>query len=196
MKWRCGGNGSMDVNHRISGKNLAQDILTGMGDGAIMAKYGLSPKGIERLFKKLLKSKLITPAELYTMSSLYKIKIDTLKNRRHPRADLAVRIPIYDISSSSVGLLRDVSETGLRVAGITAEPGNVKTFQIPVDMYIEADPLLVIAQCKWAMIKGNNRKYFVAGFELQDVSDHDAGILRDFIEFLLFSKSGEWQTLD
>lgn len=186
----------MDVNHRISGKTLAQDIRTGMGDGAIMDKYGLSPRDIERLFKKLLKSKLITPAELYTVSSLYKIKIDTLKNRRCPRADLSVRIPIYDISSSSVGLLRDVSETGLRVAGIAVEPGSVKTFQIPVDMYIEADPLLVIAQCKWAQIKGNNRKYFVAGFELQDVSDHDAGILRAFIEFLLFSKSGEWQALE
>jgi hypothetical protein len=186
----------MDINHRISGKALAQDIRTGMGDGGIMAKYGLSPGGLERVFKKLLKSGLIAPAELYAVSSLYKIKIDTLKHRRHPRADLSVRIPIYDISSSSVGLLRDVSETGLRVAGVSAEPGNVKTFQIPVDMYIEADPLLVIAECKWAMIKGNNRKYFVAGFELQDVSDHDANILKGFIEFLLFSKSGEWQALE
>lgn len=186
----------MDGNHRISGKALAQDIRTGMGDGEIMAKYGLSPRDVERLFRKLLKSKLITPAELYAVSSLYKVKIDTIKNRRFPRADLSVRIPIYDINSSSVGLLRDVSETGLRVAGISAEPGTVKTFQIPVDMYIEADPLLVIAQCKWARIKGNNRKYFVAGFELQDVSDHDAEILKGFIEFLLFSKSGEWQALE
>ena len=68
-----------------------------------------------------------------------------------------VHVPIYDIGSGAIGVLRDISETGLRVAGIESKVGQVKTFQIPIDMFMQADPLLIIAECKWVEIKGKTR---------------------------------------
>jgi hypothetical protein len=185
----------MDKGQRIPAKQVVLDILSGVGDEGLMARYGLSHRGIERLFKKLLSSNLITQDELYHMSSFYKKKIDKIMSRLHPRADLGIKIPIYDVTSGTVGLLRDISEKGLRAAGIEAEVGEARTFQIPVDVFINADPLLVIAECQWMKIKGKLRKYPVAGFEIKETSQSDAKILEAFVNCLLLTKSGEWQTL-
>ena len=56
---------------------------------------------------------------------------------------MAVRVPIYDMGSGAIGVLRDISETGLRVAGIESRVGQAKAFQIPIDMFMQADPLLL-----------------------------------------------------
>ena len=43
--------------------------------------------------------------------------------------------------------------------------------------------------------KGQDKKYPVAGFEIMDLRETDREVLRDFIEFLLHSDSGEWETI-
>jgi PilZ domain len=186
----------MTHKQQIPATTVVHDIRSDLGDSGLMAKYGISRIELERLFKKLLDSKLISYEELYFGSSLYKTKIDMKSSRRHPRADIGVKVPIYDITTGTVGIVRDISVQGLRVAGIPVNVGDERTFQIPVDMFIAADPLLVIAECKWVTIKGQNRKYHVAGFELKELSASDATLLKDFVDFLLLSKSGEWQVLE
>src|SRR5208283_4078127 len=145
--------------------------------------------------KQLVACKAISQSELYEISSSYRDRVDRITGRTHPRADLAVRVPIYDIGSGSIGVLRDISETGLRVAGIESRVGQAKTFQIPIDMFMQAEPLLIIAECKWVEMKGRHRKYHVAGFEIMDLSETDSLVLRNFIKFLLLSESGEWETI-
>ncbi len=105
-----------------------------------------------------------------------------------------MRLPVCDVGSTRLGIVRDLSETGLRVAGIKYQVGDVTTFQLPIDVFMNADPLLVIAKCRWVSEKGNERKYFVAGFELVDLSPADRKVLKEFINLLLLSKSGEWNT--
>ena len=183
------------IKHRIRGNAVARDLRAGMTDMELMVKYQLSRKALGRLFKKLLESRLIDHDDLYKVSSLYKEKVDKTTARLHARADLKVKIPIYDISSSKIGVVRDISEKGLRVAGIEAEVGELKTFQLSIDSFIEADPLLVVAECRWVETKGKDKKYPVAGFELKDLSETDAQVLRTFVDFLILSKSGEWQVL-
>jgi hypothetical protein len=183
------------ATHRIRANAVAGDIRSGKTDIELMVKYQLSRKALGKLFEKLLESRLIAHDELYKVSSLYKEKVDKTMTRLHARADLKVKIPIYDISSSKIGLVRDISERGLRVAGIEAEVGEVKTFQLSIDSFIQADPLLVLAECRWVEMKGKNKKYPVAGFELKDLSEADEKALRTFVDFLIVSKSGEWQAL-
>lgn len=183
----------MDPKQTIRANEAVGDILSGLGDNGLMEKYGLSQRGLERLLKKLMACGLITHDEVYRQSSFYREKIDRIMSRLHPRANLGVKVPIYDVTSGNLGLVRDISEKGLRVAGIPAAVGDERTFQIPIDMFIHADPLLIIAECRWVTTKGKNRKYPVAGFELRDVSAHDGKLLKDFIDFLLLSKSGQWQ---
>ncbi len=158
-------------------------------------KYKLSAKSLQTIFKKLVACKAISHSELYEKSPFYRDRIDRVRARNHPRADLTVHVQIYDIGSGATGVLRDISEKGLRVAGIESSVGQAKTFQIPIDMFMQAEPLLIIAECKWVEIMGRHRRYPVAGFEIIDLPESDSQILRDFIKFLLLSESGEWQTI-
>lgn len=92
-------------------------------------------------------------------------------------------------------ILRDISEKGLRVAGIGASVGQAKTFQIPIDMFMQTDPLLIVAECKWIETKGKIKRHSVAGFEMMDLSERARKAIRDFMGMLVLNESGEWKTI-
>ncbi len=185
----------MREKRQINSRHILTDLQSGMAAWELQVKYKLSAHSLQAIFKKLVGRGAISHSELYEISSFYRARIDRIRGRAYPRADLAVYVPIYDIGSGAVGVLRDISETGLRVAGITSNVGKATTFQIPLDMFMQANPLLIIAKCKWVEIKGIHKKYPVAGFEIIDLRERDSQILRNFIKFLLLSESGEWETI-
>ena len=185
----------MGNKRQINGKDILTDLRSGMAAWELQIKYKLSAKSLHAIFKKLVERNAISHSELYELSSIYKERTDLRRERAHPKADLGVYVPIYDIGSGSIGVLRDISETGLRVAGIESSVGQATTFQIPINMFIHAEALLVIAECKWVEIKGRRRKYPVAGFEIMDLPETDREVLRNFMTFLLLSDSGEWETI-
>ncbi|MBI5251098.1 MAG: PilZ domain-containing protein [Desulfomonile tiedjei] len=180
---------------RINGSEVLADIRVGMSESELRLKYQLSEKGIDRVFRKLVSTDAISRLELCSKYPAYKSRQDCIKQRQAPRAELTVPLPLYDIGSGSLGIVRDISTTGLRVAGIEAEVGEVKTLQLPVDLFIQADPLLICAKCAWVETRGNNKRYTVAGFQITDLSEADASVLECFINFLILGGSGEWQVL-
>src|SRR5208283_2449927 len=182
----------MGNKRQINGTDILNDLRSWMAAWELQVKYKLSAKSLQAIFNKLVERNAISHSELYEISPFYRARIDRINGREHPRADLAVHVPVYDIGSGAAGVLRDISETGLRVAGIESSVGQAKTFQIPIDMFMQADPLLVIAECKWVEMRRGSKEYFVAGFEIMDLSQSDSQILRNFIKFLLLSESGEW----
>ena len=184
----------MKGKRQIKGTDLLNDLRSGMGASELQAKYKLSAKSLQIVFKKLVACKAIGHSELYELSPFYRERIDRIRARAYPRADLSVRVPIHDMGSGARGVLRDISETGLRVAGIECMVGEAKAFQIPMDMFMQADPLLVVAECKWVEIQGMHGRYSVAGFAIMDLSEMDRMVLCNFIKFLLDSDSGEWET--
>jgi hypothetical protein len=183
----------MEKRRQINSKDIINDLRSGMADWQLQVKYKISTKSLRSIFRRLVKSNIISHSELYETSSLYKERADHLKARKHPRAELDLYVPVYDITDSAIGVLRDISESGLRVAGIDATIGQVKTFQIPVDMLIEAPPLLIIAECQWVETRRKNREYTIAGFKILDLPEIDSIILKDYIKLLFLSTSGEWQ---
>ncbi len=183
------------MKRTISANSISEDIRSGLSETELMAKHGLSLKGLQRLFKALVHAKIVTPEDLYERFASYRQRIDQLKQRQARRVSLSVRLPVYDVSSARYGILRDISETGLRVAGIEYEVGDVTTLQLPIDSFMNADPLLVIAKCRWVSEEGNKIKYFVAGFELMDLSSTDRKILNEFINLLTLSDSGQWNSV-
>ncbi len=180
---------------RIVAKDVVRDLRSGVRETDLMEKYGLSPKGFRRLLERLVDSDVVSHSELYEMSASYKAKIDGFKGRRHNRAYLTVPLPIYDTQSFASGLLRDISREGFRVVGMDATVGEVKTFEIPLDIFMQADPLLVIGECRWVARRGQDKKYLVAGYRMINFSVDDENAVRKFISSLLFTESGEWQTM-
>lgn len=177
----------------IKVKECVHDIRSRMTDDEIREKYRISLNRLKKVFRVLVDSKAISHSELYKLSPLYRKTCDDIQSRRKPRIDLTVRLPIYELGSSSEGVVRDISEHGFRVAGIHSKAGEIKAFQLPVEMFIGFDPLLLIAKCIWVETKGKTVAYPVAGFEIKDISEHDLEALRKLVHLLILSKSGEWK---
>ena len=185
------------MKRQVKGKEIVKDLRSGMADWELQVKYRLSPKELRSVFNNLVDRDAITHEELYDISPFYKEAMDGFKKRQHCRADLPVYVPIHDVETAAVGVLRDISETGFRVAGLETTVGQVKSFLIPVEMFVRGDPLLVTAECKWVEIKGRHKVYAVAGFEIVDAPERVKTALREFTETIsLGCKPGQWQAFD
>ncbi|MGO9568793.1 MAG: PilZ domain-containing protein [Desulfomonilaceae bacterium] len=185
----------MRQKRQINGRNIINDLRSGMTDRELQMKYRLSTNGLCSIYEKLIDRETISHSELSEWSPLYSLRTLYKESRSYPRANLATRVPIYDLGTGSIGILRDISEKGMRVAGIDASVGQAKPFQIPIDMFMQADPLLIVAECKWAKPRGKMTEYVVAGFEIIDLPANDRNTLQNFMTFLLLSESGHWKTL-
>ena len=185
----------MGKRRQINGTKVINDLRSGMTDRELQVKYGLSTNGLCTIYEKIVDRGAIGHSELSRWSPLYTLRTHYKESRSYPRADLATNVPIYDLGTGSIGILRDISEKGMRVAGIDASVGQATTFQIPIDLFMQADPLLIVAECKWAKPTGKIKEYVVAGFEILDLPANGRNSLQNFITFLLLSESGHWKTL-
>jgi hypothetical protein len=183
---------TMSLKLQVRAGELVHHIRAGMSDGELMERYGLSQRGLQKLFEKLLEAKAISRRELYAKSALFRKRLDDFQTRTARRVELSVPLWIHEVESAKRGLVRDISERGLRVAGIMACPEELKTFQLPVDMFLNFDPLLFTARCIWVETKGKLRKYWVGGYEIAQISENDRDGLRKFLSLLVLGGSGEW----
>jgi hypothetical protein len=150
---------------------------------------------LQAVFDKSLAYGPTSHSELGEWSPAYKETIESTKSKKYRRVNLNIPVKVYDLEARIGGLLRDISEMGLGVAGIQSDVGQVKTFQIPISQFINTDPVVIVAECKWAQLRGRKTEDFVAGFEIIDLSDEHRKVLTEFMELLLLSKSGEWRTM-
>ena len=176
----------MAETRQINGRLLIEDLRSGMADWELQVKYKLSTQALQTIFKKLVERRAISHAELYESSPLYRERIDCIKPREHCRTDIWFYVPVCDVNDSMIGVLRDISQNGLRVAGIDVSVGEVKAFQIPVDIFRGRAPIRMTAQCKWVETKGRVKQYTVAGFEIIGLSDDDSQILSVWTNVLSF----------
>ncbi len=180
------------MKRRISAKLIRDDILSGLTELDLMSKHDLSLNQLLKLFREMVKTGIVTHHDLYERSALYQERADQPNRRRARRASLSLRVPIHDLMLGKLGTLRDISMTGFRVAGIEYQAGDVTTFYLPTDIFMNADSLLVVAECRWASGRNPRNKKVMAGFEFQDLSLADLRTLQRFINSLLLSKSGRW----
>jgi hypothetical protein len=169
---------------KISATQVVKDIRSGFTQKELQEKYKIALDRVEKLFKKLVAANVVSVSELAEMYPSYKEAIAGINQSRNRRILLPFELTIYDIATSSIGLLRDISETGIRVAGINCNVGDERTFQLPVGIFMEADPLLIVTKCKWVKVRDKAMRYSTAGFEITDISDDDRMVLKTFVESL------------
>ncbi len=166
---------------RIRPREVLDEIRSGISEAELRTKYRLSAKGVERLFNLLVANGTIDQSELFQNCPFYERKLSHVEQRWEPRVSLKGKVYIYDVLRSSSGTLRDISEKGFRAAGIDCNVGESKSLLIDLQPFIKADPVLVVAICRWAETRGNSRKYINAGFEIIEISDSDSEVLRSLI---------------
>ncbi|MGO9568645.1 MAG: PilZ domain-containing protein [Desulfomonilaceae bacterium] len=180
----------MRRKRKISATQVVRDIRSGITQEELQDKYKIALHRVEKLFKRIVAANAVTESELAERYPSYKEAIAGINPSRNRRVLLPFEFIVYDITTSSIGLVRDISETGLRVAGINCNVGGERTFQLPVDIFIKADPVLMVAKCQWVKVRGKTMIYATAGFEITDISDDDRMVLKTFVESLSIVKSG------
>ena len=81
-----------------------------------------------------------------------------------------------------MGILRDITESGVGIRGLRIEVGETKTFVIVPTDFLDIDPLIFDGQCRWTR-KGRSGEHR-AGFEITDISEPSLQELRRFIRFI------------
>ncbi len=174
--------------HRIKAREIVDEMRLGLTDSELKERYRLSSRGLRRLLNKLVHAGAIGHAELYEISEAYKEAVDVTAGRGHPRIDVTFPLRIFEDGSSNKGLVRDISETGMRVAGIESRVEEIKAFRLPLDDLMAADPIFLEARCRWIETKGHDVEYPVAGFEIVNMSKRSKRDLRNFVRLFHFGE--------
>ncbi|MBM3299154.1 MAG: hypothetical protein FJY85_04285 [Deltaproteobacteria bacterium] len=163
---------------------LVADVREGLLDGELMDKHGLSFLELDEVFKRLLEANLISRGELYGRSSFFS---ETLAIYPVPESSahyLAFPIPISDaINSQIVGRLRNVSEKEIGVVGIEAEVGEVRSFVVFPERFVDIPSISFDATCTWV---AKQPEGVYARFQITSISGQDESRLKKMIGALTF----------
>lgn len=179
----------MSEKRHVRTGDIINDIRSGMADHELMAKYGLSVKGLQRAFEKLIELKAIAKSEIDDRFPTAADSIHFENMRELPRHFAVIPIPIHELGgyADEPGKLRDVTEKGVGVAGIKAKVGETKVFAIYPNEFVSVSPFSFKAVCRW--VEERDFGDFIAGFAITEISDDALVTLRQLISELTFGDS-------
>jgi hypothetical protein len=168
----------------IKAKDAVAAIRAGKDDLSMMRTFGISAKGLQSLFDKLVHAGLLTNEELQGRlqpSTHHGVIEDLSKLRRHY---LAVSAPVYDPENpSSMGAIRDVTEKGIGIIGVKANVGDVKSLMIPTQAISSGENIWFEAVCLWSGQDEHNGEP-VTAFQITKISEGSLKALRELIDAL------------
>jgi uncharacterized protein (DUF433 family) len=151
---------------RINVRQMVEDIRWGAAEAHLMEKHGLSSRGLQSAFWKLVRSGVLTWDELLNSYPGLDDTVTLQKMRQCPRGYPLLSIGIYEEGNpENRGWITDVSEKGMGVTGIHAQINERKSFVLVPDEFTEFKPLSLEAVCRWFNPKGEQGLCF-AGFEI------------------------------
>lgn len=154
---------------------VIQDIRSGMAKNRLMQKYGLTPDGVRSVSVKLIGSGKITWQEIYDRLCTSQEDASHRKVRQTERYPLSFDCSIFDENDPEThGSIRDIAERGLKIRGITARAGDVRTFIVEEEPYGEFASFTFNAECRWSASDAQGS--MISGFEIAHIS---MGCLRE-----------------
>ncbi len=161
-------------------------IRSGMDDLALMKRFGISAKGLNSLFSKLVGAGLISPEEFYGRPRPdHEFVLDM---RDMHRRYLAVTTPIWEVDRPETkGWLLNVTERGLGTVGIRAHVGEAKHLVIDAGDYGKINRITAKAQCIWTGCQDSDGQP-TAGFQLTEITEDALADLRDLVKRLTLTE--------
>jgi hypothetical protein len=174
----------MSSKRQINGRDFVNDIRTGLSDTELMQKYGLSARGLQSIFGKLIDAKAIDPAEIYERSAFGDSTVDVevihLSLRGHP----SFTPSIYEaVNPEVIGTVRKITEKQLEVVGIEAGFDETKTLIIMIGRHMKVEPVFLKAKCRWCRKEPPGGQH-VAGFEITSISEDNLRELKKLIRIV------------
>lgn len=173
---------------RIGIRSIVKDIKAGLTDFDLMEKYGITYDALQQLFHKLVELKAVTKEMVFgTVTLDYQPAIpENLRSLQ--RYYLDFEIPIYERSVPDIhGVLRDITEKGVGIAGLEVAPDDIKSLVILGDSFGAAPPFEFDAICRWFKEEDGDWKN-VSGFEITFISERDLKNLRKLIRLITLAE--------
>lgn len=171
---------------RLSARRILRDIRSGMHPETIRDKYLLSPAQLQKTVDILLENNLVTADQLRQYAAGQIEDVGNTVVRESERCYLDFELPIVDTGPPEIdGIVRDLSEKGVGIAGVPAQLGDVKTFLVFHDELVLVEPFMFEARCRWVARK-EPRNEVVTGFQITHISEKDREELRKLIRLVTF----------
>jgi hypothetical protein len=173
----------MAGEREIKAKEIVRDINSGIGDNELMHKYRLTFKGLQSVYKRLVKANLIDETLLEGRIAP-QLTTETTIITRLPRQQMYMPLPVQDVSNPDErGIVTDLSERGLGVKGLKIEIDEVRELIIRPDKFFNLSPFSFKAKCRWTKTEDEGQE-ILAGFEIVSIAGKDLEGLKDLIHTL------------
>jgi hypothetical protein len=167
----------------IRARELLVDIKAGLDDASLMEKYGLSAKGLQGVFDKLLEKSVISLEELHSRGDPFDDTVSIGDLRMAARSYLMFHVPIHEAEHlENEGHIEDVSVEGIQVCGLSCQEGDVLNLLIRADAFQQISPFVFEARCQWT--DANENGDCVSGFRITDISNESQEQLHYLIRLL------------
>jgi hypothetical protein len=166
---------------RIKAKDIIADLRSGITEAALMTKYNISSEALQKALTQLLEDGYISQAEYDWRPTEYYDDVIIESMRELPRLKLDLDVPVLDTDDPVIqGLVRDITERGLKVEGIPCRVDETRRLAILTDQLARIDPVEFEANCRWVS-KDSDDKY-IAGFQITRISEKSLSDLRALIQ--------------
>jgi hypothetical protein len=170
---------------KIKASDIVSDIRARLSDFELMVKYDLSSDELDTVLKRLANEGEIRLEELQERSPFFDDPANRRETRASPRAYLRVPLPVQELKDpSNQGVITDVSPTGFRARGISAEIGDEKDLIIRASGIESACAIELGATCRWSNKKGGDRWLWETGFKITRVTQEGLSTIQKVITLL------------
>lgn len=174
----------MKEKREVRARELVEDLRAGQTNAELRKKYRLSEKGLASVFKKLLDAKLVESSELEDRLALIQNAASIHVARKEPRCYPVFGILIHELDDLAADYyIQDLSAIGFRISGMPTKVGEVRTFLIQADEFVDVFPFSFDAQCRWVKADSNIAEYS-AGFEITKISEQGLNELKQIIKHM------------
>jgi len=171
------------VRRRLNLKEILSDITRGVSQADLMEKYDLSAEMLRKVSQKLLAARGIrTVAD--GPDTVIEECPDYIATRELVRHEVDFDLPVYEASRPDMhGMVQDVSEEGLGLAGIQANVGDVKTLVVMGDEFGEFSSFEFQGYCRWGFTDAEDGTS-LTGFAISKISKSDLEELRKLVRLV------------
>jgi len=171
------------TRRRLNLVAILADITAGMSKSQLMKKYQLSEEMLRKVSKKLLDSRGVRSAS-DGPDTVIEEPAAFLATREFVRHEVDFELPIYEASRPEVhGIVRDISEQGVGVAGIEAGVGDVKTLGVLGDEFGEFLSFEFEGYCRWSVVDQADGTC-LTGFAIDKIAKDDLQELRKLVRLI------------
>lgn len=169
---------------RIQTSLLLADIRAHLSEAQIMEKYGLSSRGLQSAFWKLVRSGAVTWDELLNVYPALDDSVTLQKMRQWIRSHPILSIAVYEEGNpENRGKIRDLTEKGVGVTGIQVFPDERKTLVLVPDVFMELNRFTLQGICRWSN-PGHRGEVCSAGFEIENIDADSFGKLQELVQLM------------